>query len=384
VKYPKIHLAIDNCFASKRWTKPDEWASVIKDIGVDYVEASADTELDPLFMGEEYLKRWVDDVKQAEQRYGIKVANLYSGHGTYCTLGLTHTDANIRRRMIDYWFKPLIRTAAELDAGLGFFAHAFSEAVLEDRRVYAEYMELLNDGLSELSSYAKKTACGKLGIEQMYSPHQVPWRIEGTRELLREVKRRSGSDFYFTEDVGHHHVKFIMPNREKIVQALRAKNSNGLWLGTKKAYVLFDEVLHGSADIDALQNEMKINPHMFSNEKDSDCYTWLSELGCYSPIVHLQQTNGQSSAHLHFTQENNAQGKIEGKRLLEAIKASYDKSEAQGMPNRCDEIYLTFEAFTATASINQDTIKQYKQSVAYWRKFVYEDGLILDTLLSRM
>ena len=119
--YPKIYLAIDNCFAFKRWTRPEDWAKVISDLGVHYIEASADTELDPLFMGESYLKHWVDDVKEAEVKFGVKVANLYSGHGTYCTLGLTHTDDEVRRRMINKWFKPLIKTAADLGGRAWFF-----------------------------------------------------------------------------------------------------------------------------------------------------------------------------------------------------------------------------------------------------------------------
>ena len=48
MKDPKIYLAIDNCFGSKRWTEPREWMDTIKSLGVYYVEASADTECDPL------------------------------------------------------------------------------------------------------------------------------------------------------------------------------------------------------------------------------------------------------------------------------------------------------------------------------------------------
>ena len=39
VNYPEIYLAIDNCFASKRWTSPSEWMSLIKDSGINYIEA---------------------------------------------------------------------------------------------------------------------------------------------------------------------------------------------------------------------------------------------------------------------------------------------------------------------------------------------------------
>ena len=57
-KNPKIYLAIDNCFASKRWTDPEKWMNVIKSLGLNYVEASADNECDPLYLGSEYMKRW--------------------------------------------------------------------------------------------------------------------------------------------------------------------------------------------------------------------------------------------------------------------------------------------------------------------------------------
>ena len=69
---PKIFLAVDNCFASKRWTEHDEWMDVIKRLGLYYVEASADTECDPLYMGADYMKRWVDKVNSASEKTGVK------------------------------------------------------------------------------------------------------------------------------------------------------------------------------------------------------------------------------------------------------------------------------------------------------------------------
>lgn len=42
---PRIHLAVDNCFASKRWTKPAEWMQIAYDAGITCIEASADNEL---------------------------------------------------------------------------------------------------------------------------------------------------------------------------------------------------------------------------------------------------------------------------------------------------------------------------------------------------
>ena len=62
---PKIYLGIDNCFASKRWVRPADWARVIRDLGLKYVEASADTECDPLYMGPEFTRDWIVDTLDA-------------------------------------------------------------------------------------------------------------------------------------------------------------------------------------------------------------------------------------------------------------------------------------------------------------------------------
>jgi len=382
--YPKIHLAIDNCFAYKRWTQPEAWCQAIADLGVQYVEASADNELDPLFMGPEYLADWVVNVRRAQKATGVRVANLYSGHGTYSTLGMTHTDARVRRRMIDSWFKPMIEMAAELDCGFGFFAHAFPESVVQDPEQYAQYIGILEQGLIELNRYAEACGCGEMGIEQMYSPHQYPWTIAHTRSLLRTVTAQSGRPFYFTEDMGHHHIKFQRPNDGQLRKII-GNVPKGTWLGSDKAFALAadapactDEVLA------AINAEMDNNPNLFATAKDGDCYAWLGELGCYSPIIHLQQTNGQLSAHLPFTAEQNSKGIIDGARFLRALKSSYDRPVEGDMPKRCADIYLTLELFAGTSSIMRDFMADYRESVEYWRQWVPRDGMDLNELVDRL
>ena len=79
---PKIFLAIDNCFATKRWCEPGEWMRVIKDLGIRYVEASADNEIDPLYSCPAFINDWVKQVRRESEKSGVRVVNLYSGHGT--------------------------------------------------------------------------------------------------------------------------------------------------------------------------------------------------------------------------------------------------------------------------------------------------------------
>ena len=384
--YPKIYLAIDNCFASKRWTAPADWARVIKDLGVNYIEASADTELDPLYMGKEYLNDWKKRVRIAQEHRGVKVANLFSGHGTYSTLGLAHTEATVRKNMLENWFKPLIETAADLGAGVGFYAHAFPVEGLQSQKRYDEYYKMLMDSLLELNEFAKQVGCKYLALEQMYTPHQVPWTISGTAHMMKQLSDGAGYPFFFTEDVGHHLATYVKPTAEQVQASVCQQKE--IWLGNDTAYAIFDRALEKGAISDAecaqIMEAMAETPYMFAEKKDGDCYCWLEELGCYSPIVHLQQTDGTASAHKPFTEACNAWGKITPKKVLQAIKKSYDAPVSEELPNRCDEIYLTLELFSGTAQTVRSILRNYAETVRYWRQFIPEDGIALDELLAKL
>lgn len=387
MKDPKIYLAIDNCFGSKRWTEPREWMDTIKSLGVYYVEASADTECDPLYMGDVYMTNWVDKVDMASKETGVKVANLYSGHGTYATLGLAHTDAGVRNRFLNDWLKPMVKQAKSVNAGLGFFCHAFSDSVLQDAKRYTEFKENLINDLADLASYAQSIDCGPVGVEQMYSPHQIPWTVDGAYEMMSEIYRRSNAPFYITIDVGHQsgQRKFPRLSRQEIAEAhkkwLDGDKLPALWLGTIKAFELFESASYMTDDVlNALEAEMDTHEYMFAPYKDGDPYEWLEKLGCYSPIVHLQQTNGTSSGHQPFTKECNEKGIIKGDKVIAALKKAYAEADDPNMPEKCDEIMLTLEPFTGTADINRAALSKLRETVEYWRQFIPRDGMILSEL----
>lgn len=376
--YPKIYLTMDNCVFYKRFCRPEEWAEKMKEMGVYYVEASADTELDPLYMGPEYLRDWKDQVQAACDKYGIHIGNLYSGHGTYTTLGMAHYDERVRRNMVENWFFPMVDMCSELDCGLGFYAHAFNQDVLQSKETYDAYVDLLYDQLAAVNSYAGEKGCKPLNVEKMYTPHQFPWRMTDIHDMVKEVSGRSGRGFYFTEDLGHHHIKFVRPTREDAERFVQEGRTKGLWLGTDKAFDLWDE--GGLANWQQIEAEMDANPQVFSPREDGDCYEMLRRYGCYAPIIHLQQTNGLFSEHRPFTPEENAKGRINGADVLRALKESYDAPEEAGMPPRVENIYLTLELFSGTTSIMHDVLADCAESVRYWRQFIPEDGMELDKL----
>ncbi|MCC6614261.1 MAG: hypothetical protein IT320_12340 [Anaerolineae bacterium] len=381
---PRITLALDNCFASKRWTEPGEWMDIAKDMGIYAVEASADNECDPLYSPPDALHDWVAAVQMATRRTGVRVANLYSGHGSYATLGLAHPDARVRDHIQHNWLDVMIGTAAELDAGLGFFCHAFSQSVLGDAQRYAAAETDLIARLGQLAQVAEGVGLNGISVEQMYSPHQIPWTLPGADHLLREIYRLGGAPMYLTLDAGHAIGQrgYLKPTRAQVaayVAAARAGDAPAdVWIG------LPDESFDPNAPdaVDCLLAQIERQGYLFAEPDDGDPYHWLRRFGAYSPIIHLQQTDGMSSAHRPFTAQFNATGIIQPEKLLRALAEAYARDDDPGLPPRCQDIYLTLEIFSGTAQKPAAILANIRESVAYWRQYIPEDGLPLDRLIS--
>ncbi|MGA2762722.1 MAG: TIM barrel protein [Spirochaetia bacterium] len=385
--YPKIHLAMDNAFASKRWTTPDEWARIIRDCGVRCIEASADAEADPFTCGPDYMDQWAREVVEASRKYGVSVVNLYTGVTTYRTLGLAHPDVRVRQRVMNEWLMVMARAAARTHSGLGFYLHAMSEKVLQDPDLYAETRDKLFETLAEVARLARAAGPVPIIVEQMYAPHQIPWTIDGTFLFLSEVSRRSGLSAYIAVDTGHQtgQHRFLRPSREEIERGLKG-GAPVPYLGPESAYRAFEESRHAggssrNAAVTLIEKEMDRFPYLFADARDGDLYAWLAELGCYSPIVHLQQSDGKSSSHLPFTPEFNATGIVQPLKVLQAIARSCERPGPAGMPKPCEDIYLTFEIFSRTSDRPRDILPALAESVRYWRQWVPQDGESLETLL---
>jgi hypothetical protein len=365
---------------------------LVQQVGLKHVEASADTEADPLYCGEEYMKDWIEEVSRCEKSSGVKVVNLYSGHGTYTTLGLGHTDERVRQRMLELWIIPMLRAAAQLKAGLGFYCHAFPESVLQDPILYAGALEGLYGQLARIAAFAAEAGAASVSVEQMYSPQQCPWTISGARDLVFEVSRRSAASFYLTIDTGHQtgQLRYLRPDQSKIKshKISGAQAGKGIWLGPRKAEELLKSLtLKGTdltpQDINSVLRVMDGYPFLFSAREDSDTYSWLEALGCYSPIIHLQQVTGLSSAHLPFTAETNRNGSIKPEKVLRSLMKSFLQPSSREVPRKCDTIYLTLEIFAGAAETPHEIAAKITDSVKYWRTCIPKDGTPLDELVGK-
>ena len=389
---PRVFLAIDNCFAIKRWVRPRDWMRVVRDIGFAYVEASTDNEIDAIISDDRYMADWAAEVRATSAETGVRIANFYTGYQTYRTIGLAHHEPRMRRRLIDDWLKRMVDFAAGLDAGLGIYQFGLSDEVLQDPEKYAKTMDTVLDAIHEVAEYGRGRV--QFSVEQMYSPHQPPWTISGTYDFLRRLHRDRSAPVYVTIDLGHQigQARFRRPSREMIKNAIdRAaadKTPSDVWLGPEQAYRLLDAVsgravseAERHALADAVATTAAGFPHLFAEERDSDPYAWIEELGRYSPIMHLQQTDGVRAGHQAFTPETNRTGIIKPDEVLAAYARSFAKTATDGMPPPVENLYLSFEVFASNTESNREVIDKLEQSYAYWRRYIPEDGLLLSDLV---
>ena len=80
------------------------------------------------------------------------------------------------------------------------------------------------------------------GIEQMYTPHQIPWTLETTRSFLSRTNGPSGSaPVYITIDTGHQcgQRRFLPPTPREIDRFARAVEHDEvstIYLGPRELY----------------------------------------------------------------------------------------------------------------------------------------------------
>jgi hypothetical protein len=395
--YPKVYLVLDNCFALKRWVKPEQWMKVSKEIGFNYIQASTDNEIDPLFSETRYFNQWFKDILYYEKEYDVKVINFFTGYQTYRTVGFAHHDENQVKYLLDRWVKPLMEKIKYIDAkGLGFSFFAMSDEVLQNKQIYNEVSQKLYKYLSELSEFGKKNGGVQISVEQMYAPHQPPFTVDGTKEYIKKCYEIAKNPVYTTIDVGHMvgQKEFLRPTDEELLENLRKSNGmvkTDMWLGADTTYAIWNKAVsslsqgkHMEGFIDVINKDMNVHKYMFSKEEDCNPYTWLEELACYSPIIHMQQTDGLVANHAAFTPETNKNGMIQGEKLLKAIAKSYEKDHENGMPEKVENIYLSFEIFFSNIERKENIINKLKQTLKYWRQFVPEDGIYLDKLINLM
>ncbi len=378
VQYPRIHLTVDNCFAIKRWVEPTEWMRKVRQLGdIRYVQASTDNEIDPSHNTQMFRDEWVAEVKKNEQELGLKVASFYSGYATYRTVGIASLSKSKRRTMIERYFKPTVDVAASLGAQVGNTLSAYSDTALQNPELFRMTTDYIESSLSNMAVYAGNKGV-TFGYEQMYTPTQGMWTIDGCISCMRNVYARAQYPMYLTIDTAHQAGQrlFLRPSPDDVMSMVRTGDTRG--------FRLPDEVVRAVQEqrrTEIIERLLDRYGYWFAQPHDADLFKWLEMLGAYSPVMHLQQTDGTYSSHKPFTAKYNPSGIVKPKDVLSAIARSYERPAPEGMPPRVTDIYLAFELFFGVTESADNIISDMRESVAWWREYIPQDGITVDRLI---
>jgi D-erythrulose 1-phosphate 3-epimerase len=254
-------LGINNCFAVKRWPRPDDWASIVADeLGLDTVELSLDLLDGP--DTEAARDRMAEQIRVALVRHGLRADTVFTGLAAYSLNLLMHPDRDYRDAAVRWYFN-----AIDLTAQLGATAvggHVGTLSVLDSahpaRR--AQRWADLRYHLSELAAYADQCGLDHLLVENLVTDRE-PSTMALIEGLLTE-RSVAHAPIRLCLDLGHPFVCGGSP-------------------------------------------------------RDCDPYAWVEHFGPRIAEVQLQQSDGLADHHWPFTPEHHAAGRVDPGQVLDTL-----------------------------------------------------------------
>ncbi len=113
---------------------------------------------------------------------------------------------------------------------------------------------------------------------------------------------------------------------------------------------------------DAVSALRDSHPYMFSfSGKDDDPYEWVRSMGAYSPIMHMQQTDGVKSSQRPSRRRRTKTGSLRPLPASRTLKESFDAPAEDGMPPKADHVTLAFEIFISNVSYPHDALEDLRR-----------------------
>ncbi|MGQ9632050.1 MAG: sugar phosphate isomerase/epimerase family protein [bacterium] len=324
----KIDFGINGAFLTRRWEEPENFMKLTRELGYKYHEFCADV-LDPFFSGDrEYQLGVARRVKEAAEKYGVTITDIYTGVATHRFHGLSHSHPSPRKRMQE-WIIGAMHIAREMGVyRIGGHWDAIPVEVLGDEARYRAALTNIYSQFRSLALLGRGEGMKAIYNEQMYIPSEVPWTISQAEEFLIEVnKGSSGVPVYLTVDTGH--------------QA-------GMWYG-------------GEGD-------------------DLDYSAWVERFAPACEIIHIQQTTPDASHHWPFTKEYNEKGCVRIERVLEAMERGHRRFHERPYSKYLkpvDQTILVAEIIPGSTKTEEKLLDELWESAEYLRKFIPEGGIEL-------
>jgi D-erythrulose 1-phosphate 3-epimerase len=260
----RARLGINNCFAVKRWPRPDDWAAIVaEDLGLDTVELSLDL-LDGLDT-QAARDRMAEQTRVALVRHGLRADTVFTGLAAYSLNLLMHPERDYRDAAVRWYSGAIDLTAALGATAVGGHVGSLSVPDSADPERRAQRWTGLRHHLAELAAYAHQCGLDHLLVENL-----VTDREPSTMALIEEILAERAVD--------------------------RAPVRLCLDLGHPFA--------SGAAGPDA------------------DPYAWLAHFGPRIAEVQLQQSDGLADHHWPFTPARNATGRVDPGQVLDTLAAA--------------------------------------------------------------
>lgn len=300
----KLQLGINAGFAINRFPEPEVWLRIVgEELGLRCCQFVADL-LNP-FLPRDLVDEQVERLAENAARYDVKMRTTFTSAFTRVN-HMLHPDPRTREVWFE-WFRRWLDISARLGAegaGSHFGILSVTDNDNPDRRE-----ERLSEGVEywrRLADYGAELGLRWVLFEPMSIKRELGETIEETRKLLG---RFEGLD---------------MPIPMRLVL----------------------DVDHGDL--------------ASQSPDDTDPYAWLRAFGAVSPVIHLKQSKLDKGGHWPFTPENNANGRITGERVIEALEES-----------GAEEAMLVLElSHREREPAESNVLPDLKASVDYWRQFV--------------
>ncbi|HVC03085.1 MAG TPA: TIM barrel protein [Candidatus Acidoferrales bacterium] len=259
-----VTLGINTCFALKRWPRPADWASVVRnDLGLDFVELSLDLiEGTDTFAGR---RDAIERTRAALDAHGLRARATFTGLAAYSLDLLMHPDA-ARRENALAWYREVVDLTAALGCNAtGGHVGAMSVPDWSDPARRDERWQELKRDLTTLAGHARNAGLDYLLVENLVAVRE-PSMMAQVEDLLTDGDA-DHVPWKLCLDVGHQCV-----------------------------------------------------PGTTGDERDP--YAWLRRFGNRLAEVQLQQSDGLADHHWAFSAEHNATGIIDPGRVLTTLAAS--------------------------------------------------------------
>jgi D-erythrulose 1-phosphate 3-epimerase len=253
-------LGINNCFAVKRWTEPQQWARLVREeLCLEAVQFSLD--LVDLAMPERLLMDKASQIRHACAEFDILLHSVFTGLCAYQSNLLMTPEAAERDYWLD-WYKKAVSFSAELGCicvGGHMGALTVADYTNHQRKevVLSSFLEIIYS----LSTYAKANGIEILVLECMPVYRELTATVADALSLHDRIREASCLPVGLCLDTGH---QCAWQNQ-----------------GIERSF-----------------------------------YHWLEQLGDRVTMIHLQQNNGESDQHLPFIHETLETGVVEAEKLL--------------------------------------------------------------------